>query len=102
VQISQNQCNDCNIDGHTEEKYWNLHLDLNSKNCKKDRKKNNPLSIDLSNLVESRSNVDENIVLEIYAEGGEYQYPSSPIREGYKKTLPHQYSGQDNQDICSV
>jgi hypothetical protein len=57
-----NRCNDCNIDGHTEENHWNLHLDLNS-NCKKDRKKNNPLSIDLSNLVESRSNVDENIFL---------------------------------------
>jgi hypothetical protein len=57
-----NECNDYNIDGHTEEKYCNLHLDLNSKNFKKDRKKNNPLSIDLSNLVETRSNVDANIV----------------------------------------
>jgi hypothetical protein len=62
-----------NIDGHNEEKGWKLHLELNPKNCKKDRKKKNLLATDSSNQVESSSDVDENIVYTYYAEGGEFE-----------------------------
>jgi hypothetical protein len=44
-----NHCNHCNVDGHTKEKCWKLHLDLNPKNHKKDAKKNNLLVMDSSN-----------------------------------------------------
>jgi hypothetical protein len=57
-----NHCNHCNIDGHTEEKCWKLHPELNPKNCKKDGKKKNLLATYSSNQVESSSDVDENIV----------------------------------------
>ena len=40
-----NLCNHCNIDGHIEENCWNLHLELNPKNCKKDSKKKNLLAM---------------------------------------------------------
>jgi hypothetical protein len=57
-----NHCNHCNIDGHTEEKCWKLHPELNPKNHKKDAKKKNLLATDSSNQVERNSDVDENIV----------------------------------------
>jgi hypothetical protein len=57
-----NHSNHCNIDGHTEEKCWKLHLELNMKNHKKDAKKKNLLITDTSNQVESNSDVDEKIV----------------------------------------
>jgi hypothetical protein len=61
-QQCKNPINHCNIDGHTEEKCWKLHLELNLKNHKKEVKKNNILAIDSSNRVESSSEVDDNIV----------------------------------------
>jgi hypothetical protein len=57
-----NQCNHFNIDAGTEEKYWKLHLELKSKNCKKDTKKKNLITMDLSNQVKRNYDVDENIV----------------------------------------
>jgi hypothetical protein len=48
---------------HIEEKCWKLHPELNPKNRKKDAKKNNILTMDLRNQVESSFNVDEKIVL---------------------------------------
>jgi hypothetical protein len=56
-----NHCNHCNIDGHTEEKCWKLHPEMNPKNHKKDAKKKNLLAMDSSNQVERNSDVDENI-----------------------------------------
>jgi hypothetical protein len=60
------QCNDPNnhrnIDGHTKDKFWKLHQELNPKNRKKDAKKENLLGMDLGNQVERNSNVDEKIV----------------------------------------
>jgi hypothetical protein len=50
------------LDGHTEEKCWKLHLELNLKNCQKDAKKKNLLAMDLSNQVDSSFDVDETIV----------------------------------------
>jgi hypothetical protein len=44
-----NQCNHCNIEGHTEEKCWKLHLELYPKKRKKDAKKKNLLAMDSSN-----------------------------------------------------
>jgi hypothetical protein len=58
----RNHCNHCNIDGHTKENCWKLHLELNPKKCKKDEKEKNLLAIDSINQVESSSDVDENIV----------------------------------------
>jgi hypothetical protein len=58
-------CNHCNIDGHIEYKCWKLHTELSPKNHKKDAKKKNLLAMDLVNLVESNSNVDEKIVYTI-------------------------------------
>jgi hypothetical protein len=57
-----NHCNHCNIDGHTEEKCWKLHPELNLKNRKKDAKKKNLLATNSSKQVESSSEVDEKIV----------------------------------------
>jgi hypothetical protein len=57
-----NHCNHCNINGHTKDKCWKLHPELNPKNHKKDAKKKNMLAMDSSNQVESSSDVDENIV----------------------------------------
>jgi len=57
-----NHCNHCNIDGHTEEKCWKLHPELNLKNRKKDAKKKNLLATNSSKQVESSSDVDEKIV----------------------------------------
>jgi hypothetical protein len=54
--------NHCNIHHHTEDKCWKLHLESNPKNYKKDSKKKNLLEMNPSNLVESSSDVDENIV----------------------------------------
>ena len=54
--------NNCNIDCHTKEKCWKLHLELNPKNKKKDNKKKNQMAIDLSNQFESISDMDEKIV----------------------------------------
>jgi hypothetical protein len=51
-----------NSDGKTKQKCWKLHLELNLKNRKKDAKKNNILSTDLRNQVESSSNLYENII----------------------------------------
>jgi hypothetical protein len=34
----------CNIDGHTKDKCWKLHLELNPKKCKRDGKKKNLLA----------------------------------------------------------
>jgi hypothetical protein len=56
-----NHCNHCNIDGRTKDNCWNLHLEMNSKSCKKDAKKN-LLAMDSSNEVESNSDVDAKIV----------------------------------------
>jgi ribosome-binding ATPase YchF (GTP1/OBG family) len=47
---------------HIEEKCWKLHPELNLKNRKKDAKKNNILTMDLRNQVESSFDVDEKIV----------------------------------------
>jgi hypothetical protein len=38
-----NHCNHCNINGHTKDKCWKLHPELNPKNHKKDAKKKNLL-----------------------------------------------------------
>jgi len=54
--------NHCNIDVHTEKKFWKLHPELNPKNKKKDNKKNNLIVTDSSNQVESNSDVDEKII----------------------------------------
>jgi hypothetical protein len=56
-----NHYNHCNIDGHTEEKCWKLHPELNLKKCKKEKKKKNVLATYLSNQVERSSDVDGNI-----------------------------------------
>ena len=61
----KNHCNHCNINGHTKDKCWKLHPNLNPKSCKKDSKKKNLLSKDSSNQIESNSNVDENVVFTI-------------------------------------
>ena len=49
------QCKDlkkhCNINGHTEEKCWKIHLEMNPKNCKKDDKKKNHLPMNSSKEV---------------------------------------------------
>jgi hypothetical protein len=44
-----NHCNNCNIDGHTLDKCWKLHPQLNPKNHKKDTKKKNLLMMDSGN-----------------------------------------------------
>ena len=54
--------NHCNIDGHTEEKCWKLHPELNPKKNKKHIKKNNLMATNSRNQVESSSYMDENIV----------------------------------------
>ena len=54
--------NHCNIDGHTEEKCWKSHPELNLKNKKKDNKKRNIMATDSSNQVESSLDVDEKMV----------------------------------------
>ena len=41
-----NYHNHCNIDGHTKEKCWKFHLELNLKNKKKDNKKKNLMAND--------------------------------------------------------
>jgi hypothetical protein len=46
-----NHCNHCNINGHTKEKCWKLHPDLNRKNHYMDVKKNNLLDTYSSNEV---------------------------------------------------
>jgi hypothetical protein len=43
-----NHFNHCNIYGHTKEKCWKLHLELNLKNHKKDAKKKNILATNSS------------------------------------------------------
>ena len=53
----RNHYNHYNIDGHTEEKCWKFHPELNLKN-----KKKNLITIDSSNQVERNLYVDENIV----------------------------------------
>ena len=60
-----NHCNHCNIDGHTKDKCWKIHLEVNPKNHNKDAKKNNLQYMDSSNLVEIRLDVDEKIVCTI-------------------------------------
>eukprot|EP00253_Pinus_taeda_P034565 PITA_34565 len=62
TQQCKDPSNHCNIDGHTEEKCWKLHPELNSKNKKKDNKKKNLMAIDSSNQVERSPDVDEKIV----------------------------------------
>jgi hypothetical protein len=62
IKDPSNHFNHYIIDGHTEEKCWKLHPELNLKNCKKDGKKKNIIATDSSNQVESSSNLDENIV----------------------------------------
>ena len=57
-----NWCNDCNIDGHTEENFWKLHPELNPKNHKKDEKKKNLLTKDSNNQIEIILDVDDNIL----------------------------------------
>jgi hypothetical protein len=60
------QCKDpnnhCNNDGHIREKCQKLHLELNLKNHKKESKKKNLIATYLSDQVEKKSDVDENIV----------------------------------------
>ena len=58
----KNHCKHCSINGHTEEKCWNLHLELNPNNRKKDSKKKNLLDTYSSKELESSSNPDENII----------------------------------------
>jgi hypothetical protein len=62
-----NQCNHCNIDGHTKEKCWKLHLEMIPKNHKKGTKKKN-LLLDSSNQIKSILNVDEKIVYALMQE----------------------------------
>ena len=57
----RNHYNHYNIYGHTKEKCWELHLELNHKNHKKDAKKN-LLGTNSNKEVESSSHVDEKIV----------------------------------------
>jgi hypothetical protein len=57
-----NHYNHCNIDGHTKDKHWKLHPELNPKIHKKDVKKNNLIGMNLSNKVEGILDVDEKIV----------------------------------------
>ena len=52
----------CEIDGHIEEKCWNLHLEINLKDRKKDSKKKNLLAMEWSKDLEGTSNVNGNII----------------------------------------
>jgi hypothetical protein len=58
----RNHYNHCNINGHTEEKCWKLHPELNPNNYKKDANKKKLLAMDSSNQVESSLDMDEKIV----------------------------------------
>jgi hypothetical protein len=62
VQVSKYHCNYCNIDGHTEDKCWKIHLEPNPINRKKDTKKKILLGMDSNNQEESNLDVDEKIV----------------------------------------
>ena len=58
----KDQRNNCNIDIHTYDKSWKLHLELNLKTKKKYNKKKNLMAIPSSNQFEINSDVDEKIV----------------------------------------
>ena len=58
----KNHCNHYDIDGHTEEKCWNLHLEFNPKNNNKDAKRKNLLATKSRKELESNSNLDKNII----------------------------------------
>jgi len=62
VQKYKDPRNHYNIDGHTEEKCWKSHPELNPKKKKKDNKKKNLMDIDSRNQVERNSDVYEKIV----------------------------------------
>jgi len=54
--------NQCNIDKHTEEKCWKLHLEINPKNKKKGNKRKNLMATNSSNQVEIISDMDEKVI----------------------------------------
>jgi hypothetical protein len=60
--VSNLNYNHCNIDGHIEDKCWEIHPYMNPKNFKDDSNKKNLLGRDCDNMVEINLDVDENII----------------------------------------
>ena len=61
----KNYCNNCNTNGHTEEKCWKIHKEMSPKNHKKDAKKTNLLATDSRKDLKDNLDVDENLICTI-------------------------------------
>ena len=67
----KNHCNHCKIDGHTEEKCWEIHLELNPNKYKKDFKKNNLVARNSIKELRKQLGCGRDDYLYHCAEGGE-------------------------------